>query len=212
MMPLADVWEGVRRGTIPVAVICLSVLTGAGVDAAVAQSTADAYFHEAARAYIANEVEAARRAVRAGLDVAPSDARLRALRNKLQKDRRPQRHRDSTSEENGQRENGSNDGDGTDGDGEGESRSGEESDETRPRPTASDSTSPEAGGGGQPGLSPRSPQEQPPMAAGRGGRPVDTLSRKQAERLLQALGGQERRLLRQLQRRSSTRETVEKDW
>jgi hypothetical protein len=38
------------------------------------------------------------------------------------------------------------------------------------------------------------------------------LSRAQAERLLRALEGQERQLLRQLRRRSSTSQTVEKDW
>lgn len=46
----------------------------------------------------------------------------------------------------------------------------------------------------------------------RGRRPSDRLSRSQAERILQALEGQEKQLLREVQKRSARPQSVEKDW
>jgi Mg-chelatase subunit ChlI len=190
---------------------CVAALLLAGTALpAPAQSTADAYFHEAAQQYVADNVQAARRAVEQGLEVAPTDSRLLALRKKLRQGSKPtndpQSGRDSTS-------SGSS------------PQSQQKSNESS---TGGNQSSSEQRGASQPGdrdspskqSGPRASEQRPSdragradtMRRGRGGRPVDTLSRAQAERLLRALEGQERRLLRRLQTRSSKRRTVEKDW
>ncbi len=194
---------------------CVAVLLLAGLGGAPrAQSTADAYFHEAARQYVADDVQAARQAVERGLEVAPSDPRLVALREKLNQGSRPDDRRggrDSTSSsgEQGKQQNDNSSGedtsqDGTEAAGERGKSARTEDQEDPPSTTAG----------------PRSSAQRPAnragradtMRQGRGGRPVDTLSRAQAERLLRALEGQERRLLRQLRTRSSKSRSVEKDW
>lgn len=177
-------------------------LIGSVVYTAEAQSPADSSFHEAAQQYVEGNTRAAQRAVEQGLETAPSDPRLRALRKKLQQARR------------------------TEGAGEQDSSSRN----TGPDGQQDENTSSEEGGrpsGGQNSSgtntaesSARSSSQQPGDAQGRvdtlgwggQGRPVDTLSHEQAERLLRALEGQERQLLRRLQTRASERRTVEKDW
>jgi hypothetical protein len=192
----------------------MALLVLGGTTAATAQSTADAYFHEAARQYVADEVQAARRTVERGLEVAPSDSRLLALRKKLKQGKRPdnpggrqdssktgsnvesQQNNDSSSEESSKGgEEPSEEQSGAKQSGSPESPSSEQ---TGPP----SSTSPSGDGAGRPGA----------MRQGQGGRPVDTLSRAQAERLLRALEGQERPLLRRLRPQSTKRRSVEKDW
>lgn len=194
---------------------CLTILLGmGGPRVAPAQSPADPYFHEAAQQYVADETQAARRTVERGLEVAPSDPRLLALRKKLREGGRPtnrQNQRDSSStgskkgaEQNTDQspENDSKGGTDPSSDQSGAARSGPQ------KAPASKQTGPQS--------STQRPADRPgradTMRQGRGGRPVDSLSRAQAERLLQALEGQERQLLRQLRPRSATRRTVEKDW
>jgi hypothetical protein len=163
---------------------------------------------------VTDEVQAARRTVERGLEVAPSDPRLLALRKKLKQGKRPDDRRgqqdSSTSGSNDasqQDDNASSDESSKGGqepleEQSGAKQSGSEespsSEQTGPR----SSSSPPSDGSGRPGT----------MRRGQGGRPVDTLSRAQAERLLRALEGQERRLLRQLGPQSTKRKTVEKDW
>jgi len=203
---------------------------------AAAQSTADSYFHEGAQAYVAGDRAAARRAVTQGLEVAPDDPRLIALRNKLRDGTRPDGSQDSSStsavRRSGQMGNESSD-EASEG---GEEPSESETDGPR-QPGAPDESaglsaqsgqqSGSAGSEGAAGTSDPRPEQRDrgargarpddaPRATrpppGRGGRPVDTLSRTQAERLLRALEGQERRLLQQLRLRSMERRSVEKDW
>jgi len=202
---------------------------------AAAQSTADTYFHEGARAYVAGDRVAARRAVMQGLEGAPDDPRLIALRNKLREGRRPDGSQDSSSTTSGRQsgQEGNESSDETSGGGEEPSKS--ETDGP-PQPGAQDRTAGEGAqsgrqsgqeGDGEAGASGSRRGEQSGGARGgrlgdpsradrelrgRGGRPVDTLSRAQAERLLRALEGQERRLLQQLRLRSTERRRVEKDW
>lgn len=193
----------------------VALLLGGGSVAAQAQSGADAYFHRAAQQYVADEVQAARRTVERGLKVAPSDPRLLALRKKLRQGTR--------SGEQGGREDssatGSNEG----------SQQGDNSSSDESSAGGQERSEEEDGGATQPG-GPESPSSEqagspsngspPSDGAGRGGRqrsgpdgrPVDSLSRAQAERLLRALEGQERELLRQLRPESTKRQTVEKDW
>jgi hypothetical protein len=190
--------------------VAVCLLAGAPV---VAQSTADAYFHEGAQAYVAGDRAAARRAVERGLEVAPTDPRLIALRTKLRQSGRPEGQRDSSATASGRRsqqsENAPSD-EATEG---GEDPSPSEN-EGPPQSGPRDPASAEASRPGQRQAS-RRPTDGAPQAEARrrgGGRPVDTLSRAQAERLLRALEGQERQLLRQLRTRSARRQQVEKDW
>lgn len=207
---------------------CVVMLLLVGTVPASAQSSADAYFHEAARQYVADNVPAARRAVEQGLAIAPSDPRLLALRKKLREGKRPQgQQQDSSStgsqsgsQENENQSNQSSAGGQTPspeqsgaaqtGDREspssqqGGSRSANSGAENR-RPNANAQSS----SGGQPADRP-APADT--LRRGRGGHAGTPLSRAQAERLLRALEGQERQLLRQLRMRSSSRQKVEKDW
>lgn len=207
---------------------CVAVLLLAGPSPAQAQSTADAYFHEAARQYVADNVQAARRAVERGLELAPSDPRLLALQKKLQQGKRPDGRRDNSSDgsQSGSQQN--------------ENSSSPQSSKGGQEPSSEQSGAARTGeqdadpsrSGGDRSRAPDARRDDPPETnaqSSSGGRPAnqsgraDTirrgqngqgaapLSRAQAERLLRALEGQERQLLRQLRPRSS-REPVEKDW
>lgn len=213
----------------------LLVLLLAGMPVA-AQSTADTYFHEGAQAYVAGDRAAARRAVTRGLEVAPDDPRLIALRNKLREGRRPDGSQESSSTTSG-RQSGRDGNESADEASEGGEEPSESETDGPPQPGAQDQTGgegaqsgrssgasggeAEAGasetsrdreGGGARGGRPGDPSRADRALQGRGGRPVDTLSRAQAERLLRALEGQERRLLQQLRPRPTEQRRVEKDW
>lgn len=192
----------------------LGLLLAGGVPPATAQS-AGSYFHEAAQAYVSGNTATARRAVEEGLEVAPTDARLIALRKKLRQDGR--------GDGQGQQDPSSNGGDGrsqpsqsgsADAEGQEEapsSEQGEESEFGREEDAQTTGSGPTDG----PSTTGR-PADVQARARGIGrageGRPVDTLSRAQAERLLRALEGQERQLLRRIQTGASEDGTVEKDW
>jgi len=195
-----------------------------------AQSAADTYFHEAARQYVTDNVPAARRAVEQGLQVAPSDPRLLALQKKLREGSRPDRpdpeDNASGSQSGGQQNKNassnqsSNGGDTPSSKQSGAARTGsQESARSRPggprpsdrsrRDSEREAEAPSASGG--------RPADRPARAdtvrRGRGGHGrAAPLSRAQAERLLRALEGQERQLLRQLRRRSSSQQPTGKDW
>lgn len=191
---------------------CVAIVLLAGIPyGASAQSTADAYFHNAAQQYVADDVEAAQRTVEQGLAVAPSDPRLLALRKKLRQGTRPNRpqNKDSTSTESENQQNDANPssdeaskgGDQSSSKQNGASQPGNRNDSSKQNGSGSAESRPADQRG-----------QADTVKQGRGGRPVDSLSQAQAERLLRALEGQERQLLRQLRTRSSKRRTVEKDW
>lgn len=204
-------------------VVCLLLAAPAA-----AQSTADAYFHEAAQAYVDGDRATARRAVTQGLEVAPDDPRLIALREKLREGSRPDGQQDSSSTTSGRRsgqqgnessdeasEGGENPSPSdTEGPTQSSPQASSEGGESGSRPGSDAQRSDPSGGQRQGAGSARRPSDDRPSPTrrGRGGRPVDTLSRAQAERFLRALEGQERRLLRQLRPRSAKQQRVEKDW
>lgn len=181
--------------------------------AAVAQSEADAYFHRAAQRYVAEDYAAAQRAVERGLEVAPSDPRLQALRKKLRQGGRSGGDTSDSTEGAGTDESAESASD----EGATEGEEGAESDEEGPSGGAQDdgaSAPPVLGAQGR-SSSQRgrdAPRRADTVGQGQGGTPVDTLSRAQAERLLQALQGKERQLLRRVQARSTESKPVEKDW
>jgi hypothetical protein len=190
--------------------LMMVLLLGMGAPAAPAQSTADAYFHEAAQQYVADDVQAARQTVERGLEVAPSDPRLLALRKKLRQEKqpnRPRKQRDSSSAESGQKKK-QDQSSGKSGNADSES-----SEQNSPSQSEAQNAPPkEEGSGSSEGRSADRPPSPDTVRRGRGGQPSEALNRTQAERLLRALEGQERRLLRQIRIRSSKRRTVEKDW
>ena len=210
---------------------CVAALLFAVPSLGHAQSAADSYFHEAARQYVADNVPAARRAVEQGLQVAPSDPRLLALQKKLREGTRPDDRPDPQDSSSGSRSEGqqnkdasssqsSNGGDAPSSEQSGAARTGsQESARSRPGgPRPSDrsrrDSEREAGASSASGGRPADrPARADTVRRGRGGHgSAAPLSRAQAERLLRALEGQERQLLRQLRRRSSSQQPAGKDW
>lgn len=177
---------------------------------AAAQSTADAFFHEAAQHYIDENVSEARRAVEQGLALAPSDPRLLALRQKLEEETSSGGGSSRQQGADGPSESESSTAPGAQGQpsdrprqNEGEARS----DQQAPEPSAQQdpSTSPSRSG--------EAPQQSSQQSQDRGPRNSEgPLSWGQAQRLLQALEAQEKTLLREVQTRSMEEQTVEKDW
>lgn len=205
---------------------CVAVLLLVGTAPASAQSSADAYFHEAARQYVADDVPAARRAVEQGLAIAPSDPRLLALQKKLQQGNRPDGRKDSSStgSQSGGQQNedqssqSSKGGQTPSSEQSGAAQTGEQASSSRQGgsrsadPSSSErqqNANAQSSSGGQPADRPASADT---LRRGQGGHAGTPLSEAQAERLLRALEGQERQLLRQLRLRSSSRQKVEKDW
>lgn len=178
---------------------------------ALAQS-ADAYFHKAAQQYVQGNPEQARTTVQRGLEVAPSDARLQALLEKLEQQDESGGGGGSSSGEQGQSDDSrerdaSQQADRSD---QGQQDRRSESEGAASRDTPAQSPQPS-------GLGPRQQQRQDASrpdgpGANRPARPRSVLSRAQANRLLQALEIQEKRLLRQLRVRDLEKVTVEKDW
>lgn len=188
------------------------LLLGGAIPSAWAQSSADTYFHEAAQAYVAGEQDVALQRVEEGLEIAPSDSRLRALRETLQQDHGRSEEENGAGARSDRQEPGSRGAENT-GPSEGVDGS-EESPETGSEGGSDPRSTTESGDGEQRRASRAAddPKQQGRVAEGMRGTPVDTLSRVQAERLLRALEGEERRVLRQLQVRSVERPVVEKDW
>lgn len=196
-------WFGILGGV-------LLVLGGTPV---VAQSSADALFHDAAQQYVAGDTEAARQAVEKGLLVAPSDPRLQALRKKLKQQEKQRGGGRSSGQESQNRQQ--------------DQQSGEEGAQEKEADKSGEKRRAQADApSGQ-----QSPRQSDPQqsarseqagqnAQGGGARQrqgaerqqVDALSRAQAERLLQALENQEKKLLREVRTQAQKSTTVEKDW
>lgn len=182
-----------------------------GPRSALSQS-ANAYFHEAAQQYVQGNPEQARETVERGLEVAPSDSRLRALLEKLERQNQSGGGGGSSSGERGQSD---------------DSQERDASEQADQSDQGQQNRSSESGGAASrddpaqspesSGLGPRQQQQQNASRpdgprANRPARPRNVLSRAQANRLLQALETQEKRLLRQLRVRDFENVTVEKDW
>lgn len=172
------------------------VLSGTPV---AAQSSADAYFHEAAQQYVAGNKEAAQQAVERGLEVAPSDPRLQALRDKLNQESEDRGGGGGAQQDAQTRQQSKQSG--------GEETYSEASGEDAQDEETSDFQSPQSQQAGR--GAPRSGTQ--PTGEGE---PVErnALTRDQAARLLRALQNQEMKLLREVQGQASETASVEKDW
>ncbi|MCS3684625.1 hypothetical protein GGP76_001976 [Salinibacter ruber] len=191
--------------------VVVGLLVGGGGAPALGQPSADALFHDAAQRYVAGDTEAARRAVERGLEIAPSDPRLQALRKKLEQ-REKQRGGGRPSQQGRQSQSQRDPSRGNEGSQKQSDASEEESQSQSDDPSRSESS--------PPGTSdPSSAGSSGEKAQGRQGgdrpgarRSARRLSQAQAARLLQALENQEQRLLREVQGESEAPSRVEKDW
>ena len=193
--------------------IVAGLLLGMSGAPVVAQSSADAFFHDAAQQYVDGDVEAARRSVTRGLEVAPSDPRLQALREKLTT--QEQERGSSGSSQRGAQDRPQSQQ--SKGEGNQEEQSGESEEESRSRAdTPSDQQSQSSRGGEAHSSAQAGDRAQNRAREAQEGsrRPTEALSQAQATRLLQALENQEIKLLREVRRQSQGQDTeaVAKDW
>ena len=145
------------------------------------------HYHEAARLYIDGKNAPALAAAEAAVALAPDDARAVALRDLIRKQQDDQNQQDQQNPSD-QNQDG----------------------QQPPPPDDSGQNDPQNNPGqndsGQNG-------QTPPPPGGDAGQPKpDEMSRDQAERILDAVGGDERLLLRQMRRPPSRVRTNEEDW
>jgi hypothetical protein len=230
-MPGAPLPTSARRRVVLVVGILLW-MTGAvvGGDAQAQGRSADAYFHDAAQQYIAENAAAAREVVQEGLAAHPDDPRLQALKAKLDRSQQQSSPDSSSQGKGGDSQESGEKGpeqntDGRQGQEEGDDGRRQESDASRDgrngpngdrRPSQSPSSNAQQQPDARPDGSPSdTPTDASPNRRGRQGSQTsrgESLSRAQAERILRALQGQEQQLLREVQNRSARSQPVEKDW
>ena len=192
-----------------------------------AQSAAD-FYHEAARLYVGDEREAAEQAAERGLRLAPDDPKLRALLDRIRQDEQQQSGQGGgqNQEPNPNQEGGEQGPQGNEGDpqqeqdreeSEGRPEDGDEGaasdrpQQEQPRPEPSEQP--------QPGREDAPPRPDAPRpgegeATPEGAAPAvpGQMSRAEAERILNAVGADERLLIRRVQRQPGAGRRVEKDW
>ena len=189
------------------------LLLGVSGAPVVAQSSADAFFHDAAQQYVNGNVEAARRSVTRGLEVAPLDPRLQALREKLTT--QEQERGSSGSSQRGAQDRPQSQQ--AKGEGNQEEQSGKSDKKTRSHADTPSDQQSQSSRGGEAGSSAQAgdrAQNRAREAQEGSRRSTEALSRAQAARLLRALENQEIKLLREVRRQSQGQDTeaVAKDW
>ena len=198
---------------LAVALVAVPVLAQRAPSAAVEQ------YRQAAAQYIAGEMESAESAARAGLRIAPDDAKLKALLDLITKDKEEEdgdqnQDSDGQSGDDGEQESGDAS-DSSDGSQDGESddaQDGPEDDTEAKR----DGTNRDQDAAGENDEAPQNPGAQRPgegdaTPAGESAAQAGQMSRAQAERLLDAVGGDEQLLMREM-RRMQSRAGSDKDW
>jgi hypothetical protein len=198
-----------------------------------AQSASDLY-HVAARHYIGGEREAAEEAAVRGLRLAPDDPKLGALLDRIRQQQEPsdqggqqQDGQQSPGEQSGAQGRQGNEGE-QQGNGEdpqqnqGEGEQGAERPEDEGDGAPSDEPPqepPERGEPPQPGREGAQPRPDAPRPGEGGATPESMepvqpgeMTQGEAERILNAVGAEERLLLRRIQRRPGEGRRVEKDW
>jgi hypothetical protein len=197
-----------------------------------AQSAVE-YYHEAARHYIGGEREAAEQAAERGLRLAPADPRLRALLDRIRQQQEPsgqggqqQDQQPSPGQQSGEQDQQGNESEQEDqqqdqGQGERgeeppeEEREGAPPDrppEEQPRPEPGDQPRDQGREDAQP--RPDAPRPGEGGATPESAVPVEPgeMTQAEAERILNAVGAEERLLLRRIQQRPGAGRRVEKDW
>lgn len=194
--------------------------------APVAAQTAEDFYHDAARLYIAEDNAAAERAALDGLELAPDDAKLRALLDKI-RERSDQQQSGQGDQDEEQDADDQQQGYGSTPQDEGDAGQPQQSDEGAPddqqpggeqSPEAQQpekSADPDGDREGEAGSD--GEQNDGDARPGDGtAQPLDgeagTMSPAEAERILRAIQADEVQLLRDVQRRRARPRYVEKDW
>ena len=174
-----------------------------------------ATYHQGAQAFIEGDVAAASAAVRAGLQADPGNERLQKLRDLIEQDqeeqdqrRGGQQDRDAENQDTeGERDDAGQSG----GQGQQDPPDDQEAGAGRDR-TDTQNTPPGESGEGQDGPEGQSAGEGGPTPPAGEAVPEGRMSRAQAERILDAVGGDERLLLRELRRQRPRGRRTDKDW
>ncbi|NNF57079.1 MAG: hypothetical protein HKN04_02455 [Rhodothermaceae bacterium] len=199
-----------------------------------AQTAVD-YYHGAARLYIEGANAQAEQVALQGLALAPDDARLQALLDRIREQEQQQsgqgEQQNQDDNENQQRgEEGEASDEGEQSGDQQQPQDGEQGQQDQPQDDQSaasdrpeeEQAEPEASQSGQPQDGERE-EELPPDAQQRPGEGEETpeqmmsvepgqMTQEEAERILSAVGANEGALLRQVQRRPGRGRRVEKDW
>ena len=190
-----------------------------------AQSVAD-YYHTAAQAYIGGDNAEAEQAAVAGLALAPNDAKLQALLEKI-RERNPddsggeqeqdeaEQQQDGEGEQQDDAQSGEQEQEQESDESDGEQQNEEQQPESQQQPedpSEQEPTDQQQGDAGTEG------EQEPtnPQGGGDTATPFDVkpgeMSRDEAERILRAVESDELELLRDVQRRRARPRYVEKDW
>ena len=170
------------------------------------QSAQD-FFHSGARTYVDARLPEALNYVESGLELEPDNARLRALKEKIEEelenqqqqqgDNNEQSSEDQQNQQDNQEQN--SDQEQQESDEEQESEQDQQSEEEQQQD-------------GEPQEGEESEQEQQNSPDQQMPPDTDQLSKEQAERILQALENEEEKLLREVQKIKGRPRRVEKDW
>ncbi len=182
----------------------LVILASAGIAQTAPGPSARDLYHRGARQFVDGEQAAALAAVDAGLAQAPGDARLQALRDLIQQQQDEQDNQDGGQQD--QDAQNSEAGDQGEGD-QGENGQGPEDQTEKDGPPSEDG--PEAERDQTNTAPPQSaaPGQAPPPAGQAG-----EMTATQADRILDAVGGEERLLMREMRRAPTQRRRSDKDW
>ena len=194
--------------------LCLTLALAAPVVAQQAPSSAPGAYDQAAGLFIDGDNAQAEAAALAGLQAAPNDAKIQALLDLIRQQQPPQDGSGGEQDDENQDQPDEPQDDGEDGsqgqqqDTPPEERQEAEQDQTRTSPQegeGEESETPSQPEGAQPGEGGDTPQQNMPVPEGQ-------MSAEQAGRILDAVGGEERLLLRELRRRPSRMRRSDKDW
>lgn len=189
-----------------------------------ASTDADALFHRAAEHYIDGQAAQARQLVTRGLRQHPDHARLRALKEKLDQQKKQQKQGGSgqKNKQKKQNQNGNKQQQGEQKKKNQKSRTNAQrrQDKNRQQRKQGQKQNARRQPNSRKQQRPQTPQQQrkqkqKPRSGKQRAQALqkqDKMSRKQAERILQAMRSQEEQLLREAQEREHRRESVEKDW
>lgn len=163
---------------------------------------AEARYHAGARAFIDGDDARALASVEAGLALAPDDARLRALRDLIQQQQDQQDDQGGDQQDEADEQDAGDQGEDGDQGESGEQPSQEEPPGDEGPEAEQDQTRTESPSEAQAGEAPPQPAAREP----------DAMTPAQAQRILDAVGGEEQLLLRELRRAPSQRSRSDKDW
>ncbi|NND71846.1 MAG: hypothetical protein HKN43_09715 [Rhodothermales bacterium] len=176
------------------------IVAATGVTSTVRAQSALEFFHSGAKAYVGEELPEALNLVQSGLEIEPENARLIALKEKIEEE-----------QENQQQEQGNNDQESSDNQENQQEDQQEQDSEQEQESEQENSDQQEQEQSGDP--SEENEEQQQPESSNQEMPPdPDQLSKEQAERILQALENEEAKLLREVQKIKGRPRRVEKDW